>query len=107
TAPAPVVPPPAAVEVPPAVPAEPVAPAKSAKEEKESARASLEHGKRQDAIDAAGRSVDLDPTDAEAWLILGAAQQEANHWKEARASFSECTKQAKVGPISECGMMLR
>ena len=103
------VPPPAptpAVEEAVAV-AEPATPTKSAKEEKEGARAALERGKRQDAIDAAGRSVALDPTDAEAWLILGSAQQDSGHWKEGREAYSECTKQAKVGPIGECRMMLR
>jgi hypothetical protein len=91
----------------PAAVAEPAVPAKSAKEEKEAARTSLERGKRQDAIDAAGRSVELDPTDAEAWLILGSAQQDSGHWKVGRDAYSECVKQAKVGPIGECRMMLR
>jgi len=52
------------------------------------------------------RSVALDPTDAEAWLILGSAQQDAGHWKEGRESYAQCVKQAKVGPVSECRMML-
>jgi tetratricopeptide (TPR) repeat protein len=107
---APLPPPVDAVPPPPPadeVAAEPPPPAKSAKEEKEDARKALERGKRQDAIDAGQRSVDLDPTDAEAWLILGSAQQEAGHWKEARESFVACTKQAKAGPIGECRMMLR
>jgi hypothetical protein len=103
--PPPPAPPPAQEE--PVVAAEPAVPAKSAKEEKEAARTSLERGKRQDAIDAAGRSVELDPTDAEAWLILGSAQQDSGHWKEGRDAYSECVKQAKVGPIGECRMMLR
>jgi hypothetical protein len=111
---APVPPPPTEAVVPPpppeeelAVPVDPAPPAKSAKEEKEDARAALEHGKRKDAVDSAQRSIDLEPTDAEAWLILGSAQQDLGHWKEARESFVACTKQAKVGPIEECRMMLR
>jgi hypothetical protein len=100
--------PPAVVEDAPAVVDEPAPPpARSAKQEKESARAALEHGKRKDAVEAAQRSVDLDPTDAEAWLILGSAQQESGKWKDARESFVSCTKQAKLGPIGECRMMLR
>jgi hypothetical protein len=93
--------PPAAVQEAPAVPT------KSAKEEKEDARRFLEHGKRKDAIEAGERSVALDPTDAEAWLILGSAQQDAGKWKEGRESYNQCVKQAKVGPIGECRMMLR
>jgi hypothetical protein len=100
----------AAVDV-PAAPAaaeeQPAPPAKSAKEEKEDSRRALEHGKRKDAIEAGERSVALDPTDAEAWLILGSAQQEAGHWKEGREAYTQCVKQAKVGPVSECRMMLR
>ena len=88
-------------------PAPPAPPAKSAKQEKEDARRALERGKRKDAIDAAQRSVDLDPTDAEAWLILGSAQQDSGKWKDARESFVSCTKEAKLGPIGECRMMLR
>jgi hypothetical protein len=97
---------PSVTEVPAAAPEEPVAPTKSAKEEKEDSRRLLEHGKAKDAIEAGARSVALDPTDAEAWLILGSAQQEAGHWKEGRESYTQCVKQAKVGPIAECRMML-
>jgi hypothetical protein len=103
-----------AVEPPPPVPvdepaaaAEPAPPEKTAKQEKEDARKSLERGKRKEAIESAQRSVDLDPTDAEAWLILGSAQQDSGKWKEAHESFVACTKQAKAGPIGECRMMLR
>ncbi len=111
---APVPPPPTEAVVPPpppeeelAVPVDPAPPAKSAKEEKETARVALERGKRKDAIEAAQRSVDLDPTDAEAWLLLGSAQQDSGHMKEAHESFVACTKQATVGPVAECRMMLR
>lgn len=104
--------PPSAVDPEPAPAPAPVAtevppPGKSAKEELESARALLEHGKTKDAIEGATRSVGLDPTDAEAWLILGAAQLNAGHPKEAREAFVECTKQAKSGPVVECKNMLR
>jgi cytochrome c-type biogenesis protein CcmH/NrfG len=106
--PAPVLEPPAPAEPEPA-PAATEAPAsgKSAKEEMEAARALLEHGKTKDALEGAARSVALDPTDAEAWLILGAAQLNAGHSKEAREAFVECTKQAKAGPVVECRNMLR
>lgn len=107
SAPAAVTPAPTDQAAAPAVAADPDAPpAKSAKEEKEDSRRFLEHGKRKDAIEAGLRSVALDPTDAEAWLILGSAQQDAGHWKEGRESYTQCLKQAKVGPVSECRMML-
>jgi hypothetical protein len=88
-------------------PAVPAAPIKSAKEEKEDARKALEHGKLKDASEAGQRSVALDPTDAEAWLILGSAEQELGHGKIARDEFTHCMKEAKIGPVRECGLMLR
>ncbi len=87
--------------------AAPALPLKSAHEEREDARNLLEHGKAKDAVEAATRSITVDPTDAEAWLLLGAAQQEAGHPADAHASFLACTKQAKAGNVSECGAMLR
>jgi hypothetical protein len=86
--------------------AAPAVPLKSAHEEREDARNALEHGKAKDAIEAATRSITVDPTDAEAWLLLGAANQEAGHPADAHAAFVECTKQAKTGNVGECGAML-
>jgi tetratricopeptide (TPR) repeat protein len=100
--------PPVAVD-PPAAPAAeeaPAAPLKSASEEREDARKALELGKPQDAIDAAQRSITVDPTDAEAWLILGAAQLDLGHRAEAHDAFVQCSKQAKTGNTYECGAML-
>jgi cytochrome c-type biogenesis protein CcmH/NrfG len=93
-----------AVPVPVAVP---VLPAETAVQEREAARRSLERGKIHDAIAAAERSTALDPTDAEAWLILGAAHQELGHEGAARGAFHSCTSSAKRGPVSECRAMLR
>jgi hypothetical protein len=87
--------------------AAPAIPLKSAHEEREDARSALEHGKAKDAVDAATRSVTVDPTDAEAWLLLGAAQQETGHPADAHSSFLECTKQAKTGNVGECRAMLQ
>ena len=58
-----------AVPTPAATPAEPDP--KAAAKEKNDCRAALERGKVADAIEAGERSVALDPTDGEAWLILG------------------------------------
>lgn len=91
--------------------AEPVAvdatPAKSAAEEKKSTRIALERGKLKDAIAAGERSIALDPTDGETWLLLGAAYQDSGKSIDARRCFVECAKQGKRGPINECRMMLR
>jgi Flp pilus assembly protein TadD len=49
--------------------------------------------------------VALDPTDGEAWLILGAAYQEKGDMKNARRSYKACLEQGKRGPKYECAAM--
>ena len=83
------------------------APTKSALQEKKDASKLLERGKVKDAIAAGERSVALDPTDGEAWLVLGAAYQQIGKNADARRCFTSCTKEAKRGPISECREMLQ
>jgi hypothetical protein len=94
---------PAAVEA----PLDPKEVAKEAAKAKVKARGALEWGKMGDAIAAGEKSVDLDPTDAEAWLILGAAYQEKGDSKNAIRSFKACLDQGKRGPRNECAAMLR
>jgi hypothetical protein len=118
---APIPPPPAAPAAPPAAQApaaetpaptasaavlEPTVPTKSAKEEKADARRLLERGRAKDAAAAAQRSVDIDPTDGDAWLLLGAAHQELGHGADAHTAFVACVKQGKRGEIGECRAML-
>lgn len=78
-----------------------------AKEEKSKARVALEKRKLVEAIEAGQRSVRLDPTDGEAWLLLGAAHQERGSIGEARKAYAACVKEAKTGPRQECAKMLR
>jgi hypothetical protein len=87
-------------DAPPAQP-DPVAAAK----EKTASRNALERGKNADAIEAGEKSVALDPTDGEAWLILGAAYQAKGDMKNARRSYKACIEQGKRGPRSECMAM--
>ena len=87
--------------------AAPEVPAKSAAQEKADAQKALERGKNKDAVDAASRSVALDPTDADAWLILGAANMELGKTADARAAFGACVKQSTKGQIGECRSMMR
>ena len=79
---------------------------KTALEEKRDAQRALDRGNNGAAIQAALRSVGVDPTDGEAWLILGAAYQTQGKIALARGAFSSCIKQAKRGPIAECRAML-
>lgn len=80
---------------------------KTALEEKKISQRALERGKLVDAIEAGERSVALDPTDGEAWLILGASYQSKGNGKDARRCYSACVKEGKRGPLSECRAMLR
>jgi hypothetical protein len=87
--------------------AAPAVPQKSAKEEKAGAQRALDKGKVGDAIQSALRSTSLDPEDAEAWLLLGAAYDMQGKHVDARAAYSECAKEAKRGDVRECKLMLR
>jgi Flp pilus assembly protein TadD len=83
----------------------PEADPKAAAKAKHASQLALERGKVADAIEAGEQSVSLDPSDAEAWLILGAAYQEKGDIKNARRSFRSCVDQGKRGPKWECAQM--
>jgi tetratricopeptide (TPR) repeat protein len=75
---------------------------KAAAKEKHASQLALERGKVAESIEAGERSVALDPTDAEAWLILGAAYQQKGDQAKARQTFHACLQQGKRGPKWEC-----
>jgi cytochrome c-type biogenesis protein CcmH/NrfG len=89
------------------VPLDPKEAAKEAAKAKVKSRGALEWGKMTDAIAAGEQAVALDPTDAEAWLILGAAYQQKGDSKNAVRSFKACMDEGKRGPKNECAAMLR
>jgi hypothetical protein len=78
--------------------AEPRAPAPS----KSDVRRLIERGKIRDGVTAARATLEADPSDAETYLLLGAALQELGQWKESMVVFGQCVEQATVGPKSEC-----
>jgi tetratricopeptide (TPR) repeat protein len=71
------------------------------------ARVELERGRVAASIEAGERSVALDPSDGEAWLILGAAYQQKGNTADARRCYRTCVDQATRGPKGECAAMLR
>ena len=80
----------------------------SARQSKEAAMHALEHGNWNAAITAAERSVRLDATDGEAWLILGGAYQERGSDRAARHAYASCAQSAKPGHArSECASLAR
>jgi hypothetical protein len=74
---------------------------------KHEAQEALEHSKVSLALEVGQRAVDADPTDAETWLILGAAYLQRGRYTEARGCFKSCVEQATQGPRSECKALLR
>ncbi len=82
-------------------------PPKTFAEEKRASRQALERGNAKLAIEAGERAVTLDPTDGDAWLVLGAAYQEKGKLADARRCFASCVKEGKKGPVGECSAMLR
>jgi tetratricopeptide (TPR) repeat protein len=78
-----------------------------AKEELKKSRTALEKRKLPEAIEAGERAVTLDPTDGEAWLILGASYQEKGDLANAHRCYVACVKEGKTGPVAECRKMLR
>jgi Flp pilus assembly protein TadD len=82
-------------------------PPRSAREAREVARHALERGDHGQAIAVGRQAVELDASDAEAWLVLGAAQLESGRGAEARSTFGTCAKVAKHGPVGECRAMLQ
>jgi hypothetical protein len=86
---------------------EPARDPKEALKAKNTARGALERGALAAAIEAGEKSVSLDPTDAEAWLLLGAAYQEKGDMKDARRCYKSCLSEGKRGSKADCAAMLR
>jgi Flp pilus assembly protein TadD len=74
---------------------------------KRDAQRALDRGKFAEAIQAGEASVAADPTDAEAWLLLGAAYDSKGRGADARRAYQSCVQQGKRGPTGECAALLR
>jgi len=83
--------------------AAPAAPAGA--KEREASRFALERGDLGAAIAAGERSVALDSTDGEAWLVLGAAYQARGDLTQAKRCYRACVDQGRRGPKAECRAM--
>jgi hypothetical protein len=91
----------------PAAVSPPSATGKTAAQEKRDCQGFLDRGAFGKAAEAGERSVALDRTDGEAWLLLGAAYQSIGRGGDARRAFNACLKEGKKGPLGECRAMLR
>lgn len=97
----------AATSVATAIGAPPLPDEAAASDTKHAAQKALEHGQVARAITFGEQSVQLDPTDAEGWLILGAAYLQKGAFKDAHRCFTSCVKQATHGARSECAALSR
>jgi hypothetical protein len=71
------------------------------------ARRLLASGKLKEAVSAARTALAADPTDAETYLLLGAALQDTGHWDESVIVFGSCMQNAKRGPLGDCRALSR
>jgi type IV secretory pathway VirB10-like protein len=83
----------------------PAAPPAGATKEREASRFALERGDLGTAVAAGERSVALDPSDGEAWLVLGAAYQARGELAQAKRCYRACVEQGSRGPKAECRAM--
>jgi hypothetical protein len=79
-----------------------VDPSADPKADKKAAQQAIERGDNKTAVEMGERVLAADPTDAEVWLIVGAAYQAMGQNGKAHEAFAECVKQGKRGPIGEC-----
>jgi tetratricopeptide (TPR) repeat protein len=75
--------------------------------QKRASRVALERGRTAASIEAGEHAVRLDPLDADAWLILGAAYQQKGDLAEARRCYKACVERGQRGDRRECIAMLR
>jgi hypothetical protein len=78
-----------------------------AKALKRACQRALDGGKLAQAIESGEASVAADPTDGEAWLLLGAAYDQKGRAADARTAYQSCVQKGKRGPVGECAALLR
>jgi tetratricopeptide (TPR) repeat protein len=88
-------------------PATRTSPIRDAVRLREASRSALERGSLKSSIEAGESAVALDPSDSEAWLVLGAAYQQMGSLEQARRCFRSCLETGKGGSRGECAAMLR
>ena len=71
------------------------------------AQRALDRGRATTAIELATRATELDPTNAEAWLTLGAAYDTQGNRAKARGAYRACVDRGKGASRAECRAMLQ
>jgi Flp pilus assembly protein TadD len=65
----------------------------------------LAEGQTPRALALAHQAVLANPSDADAWLILGAACQAAGNQPAARDAYRSCVSSARTANVSECRLL--
>lgn len=73
----------------------------------ELARLTLARQNTREAMELAERATVVDPTNALAWVTLGAARQQRGDREGARQAYRSCVKLGKGEYVRECRAMLR
>jgi hypothetical protein len=73
----------------------------------ELARLTLARQNTRESIELAERAIAVDPTNALAWVTLGAARQQRGDREGARQAYRSCVKLGKGQYVLECRAMLR
>ena len=67
----------------------------------------LNRGRDAEAVQAAEKAVDLDPTNSEGWIVLGAGKFQLGDRKAAKDAYRKCAEIAKGPYLAECKRMTR
>jgi Flp pilus assembly protein TadD len=70
------------------------------------AQAALEKGSAIRAIELARKATQNDPSNAEAWLTLGAAYDAAGSHGQARTAYKNCAEHASGPSVAECKALI-
>jgi CheY-like chemotaxis protein len=67
----------------------------------------LNRGRDADAVRFAERAVELDPTNSEGWIVLGAGRQQLGDRKAAKEAYKQCAEIGKGVYLAECKRLTR
>lgn len=67
----------------------------------------LNGARNSDALAYAARAIELDPSNSEGWIVLGAAQDALGDRKAAREAYRKCAELGRGTYVAECKRMVR
>jgi DNA-binding response OmpR family regulator len=67
----------------------------------------LNRGRDGDAVQFAEKAIELDPTNSEGWIVLGAGKFQLGDRKAAKDAYRKCSEMGKGAYVAECKRMTR